>query len=284
MSMRIRQQGLSMIELLVALAIGSFLILGITQVYLDNKRNYSFQLSQGYNQENIRFAEYVLDNWLGKAGYRRTPDQMYEFAFPELPASDDCKAFAEGATVTELKSSSGEKGFCIRYQPAHLTERDCQGDPVKAQPGTSLDDPFVLPAKEEVVVSAIRFVPSDDLHKGSLQCKNLSSAGTAAFVELVDGVADFKVEFAVGVDDVLEKRIKDDPWVSEVTGSQVVRSVRYSILLGSEPNRRDGDSEVIEHWLSAVAAQTDKQRIEPNDKRRIYQTASSVVSVRNMMP
>ncbi|OVZ72666.1 hypothetical protein CDO43_01055, partial [Pseudomonas aeruginosa] len=38
-----RQSGLSMIELLVALAISSFLILGITQIYLDNKRNYLFQ-------------------------------------------------------------------------------------------------------------------------------------------------------------------------------------------------------------------------------------------------
>ena len=34
-----RQFGLSMIELLIALAISSFLILVITQVYLDNKRN-----------------------------------------------------------------------------------------------------------------------------------------------------------------------------------------------------------------------------------------------------
>ena len=39
---RFRQRGLSMIELLVALAISSFLILGITQVYIDNKRNYMF--------------------------------------------------------------------------------------------------------------------------------------------------------------------------------------------------------------------------------------------------
>ncbi len=41
-----RQSGLSMIELLVALAISSFLILGITQIYLDNKRNYLFQQGQ----------------------------------------------------------------------------------------------------------------------------------------------------------------------------------------------------------------------------------------------
>ncbi|MEN1592952.1 prepilin-type N-terminal cleavage/methylation domain-containing protein, partial [Pseudomonas aeruginosa] len=37
------QKGLSMVELLVALAISSFLILGISQIYIDNKRNYLFQ-------------------------------------------------------------------------------------------------------------------------------------------------------------------------------------------------------------------------------------------------
>ena len=41
-----RQNGLSMIELLISLAISSFLILGITQVYIDNKRNQVFQLAQ----------------------------------------------------------------------------------------------------------------------------------------------------------------------------------------------------------------------------------------------
>ena len=49
------QAGLSLIELLIALAISSFLILGITQIYIDNKRSYNFQQSQAGNQENHRF-------------------------------------------------------------------------------------------------------------------------------------------------------------------------------------------------------------------------------------
>lgn len=35
-----RQTGLSMVELMITLLISSFLILGITQIYIDNKRNY----------------------------------------------------------------------------------------------------------------------------------------------------------------------------------------------------------------------------------------------------
>ena len=41
-----KQHGLSIIELMVALLISSFLIIGITQVYLDNRENTLFQQSQ----------------------------------------------------------------------------------------------------------------------------------------------------------------------------------------------------------------------------------------------
>ena len=66
-----RQNGLSMIELLISLAISSFLILGITQVYIDNKRNQVFQLNQMGNLEGSRFAALVIDQYLGKAGRNR---------------------------------------------------------------------------------------------------------------------------------------------------------------------------------------------------------------------
>lgn len=76
------QLGLSMVELLIALAISSFLILGITQVYIDNKRNYVFQQNQAGNAENSRFAALIINDYLGKAGYRRTPSALLEIVFP----------------------------------------------------------------------------------------------------------------------------------------------------------------------------------------------------------
>jgi len=51
------QRGLSMIELLVALAISSFLLLGMSQIYLDNKRTQLFQQNQTGNQENSRITD-----------------------------------------------------------------------------------------------------------------------------------------------------------------------------------------------------------------------------------
>lgn len=278
-----RQTGLSMVELLVALAVSSFLILGITQVYIDNKRNYVFQQNQANNQENARFAEFMLMGLINKAGYRRAPDQAIEYAFPEALASADCAAFAEGAAITALQptAGSGEVGLCMRYQPAVLGERDCQGNAVKSVTGTSLDTAFVKPKTDELVVLAIKFVPDAELEQGTLQCKNLS--GTAPeFVELLEGVADVSFEFATGEDDLFEKRLKENPWSD--TASGIVRAVRYSVLLASRPNQRDGDSRVYSNWVAAVLNAANKARLEAGDERRVYQVAGSTQTLRNMMP
>lgn len=286
MTKQYRQRGLSMVELLIALALSSFLILGITQIYLDNKSSYTFQLSQGNNQENTRYAEFILSGWINKAGYRRTPEQLVEDAFPALAASDDCESFAAGAVISAYKATagSGQKGLCLRYQPTHPEERDCQGDKIKSITDTRLNIPFIQPSKDELVVSVIRFVPNNDLHKGVLECKNLTSS-TPAFSEVIDGVADLHLEYAVGENDLFEKRVKaNNPWTKTLSGDSLVRAVRYSVLLSSAPNRREGGSAILTRWNSEFASATDKTRIENNDKQRIYQLTSSVITVRNMMP
>lgn len=117
-----RQQGLSIIELMIALAISSLLILGITQIFIDNKRNYVFQRSQVNLQENARYAELLLNEYLAKAGYRRAPDDHPEFAFPAAASNGDCQAFTSGSSIT---GTTDKKGMCIRYQPLLSGEPDC---------------------------------------------------------------------------------------------------------------------------------------------------------------
>lgn len=75
MSLARRQHGLSMVELMVALAVSLFLVLGVIQVYLGNKQTYRLTDSMSRVQENGRFAMETLardlrmaDFW-GCAGY-----------------------------------------------------------------------------------------------------------------------------------------------------------------------------------------------------------------------
>lgn len=279
-----KESGISLIELMVTLLISSFLILGIMQIYISNQRSYVFQQSQSGNQENARFAEFMLNEYLNKAGYRRAPDQAVEDAFPALAADADCQQFDAGSSVTATKNGDG---VCIRYQPLTKNDRDCQGDTVK----TFVDDSIFNPSPVSSLVRlAIRYQAGATLDTGVLQCKSINSTA-AAYVELLRGIADFRLDFGLGNKDLTEKLLKDDSdanrfktATSWAASDGPIRAVRYSILMASRENQRDSaDSALLTNWLSNADA-TAKTRIENGDKRRIYQIASSTQNLRNLMP
>lgn len=274
----LQQTGLSMVELLVALAISSFLILGITQVYIDNKRNYMFQQSQASNLDNSRFAVLMLDEILSKAGYRRAPDQGMEDAFPHnnTTLSDQCAPFPQEAVITKLKDTSSV-GFCMRYQPATANEDLCDGNTTTL----AKDEPFYYPAQNETIYLAIKYTPDDNKQGGTISCQS-NKGGNA---ELLNGIADMQVEFASGFE--MEKRLKDGAYKNAADWQEsdgVVRAVRYSVLTGSRPGQRDGDSLVFSQWLANTASESSRNRLEARDSRNIYQAAIGSQAVRNMMP
>jgi len=277
------QFGLSMVELLIALTISSFLILGITQVYIDNKRNYVFQRNQAGNLENGRFAALTISDYLGKAGYRRTPSSLLETVFPSRPASDGCLTFNAGHAVTGLDPSEGI-GFCIRYQPQASGELDCQG----AASPVVYDEAFPAgpPNEHDLTVLAFKYEPStgSELQEGRLMCKSLN-ATSPQYGELLRGIADMRLDFGVGDTDVMEKEVTTFISQAEWTPSNgAIRSVHYSLLLASRPAQRDGeDSKILSDWL--IEAPTDSQaRLQESDNKRIYQVAGGTQTIRNLMP
>ena len=100
-----RQSGLSMIELLVALAIGSFLIIGAVTMQSQSRRSFDINEQQARVQENARYVIAVMEPELqlaGVYGYSQDPNsvmwdnsgdltppnmlRMTEAAAPGLPA------------------------------------------------------------------------------------------------------------------------------------------------------------------------------------------------------
>lgn len=276
-----RQRGLSMVELLVALAISSFLILGITQVYIDNKRSYVFQQSQAGNLENSRFAVLMLDELLSKAGYRRVPDQEMKYAFPQKKIlASHCEEFPQDGVITKIKSDIGanQVGFCMRYQPAVDKELTCDG--IEAPLSKKV---FYSSSQDETVYVAIKFTPhTTDLNKGSISC--ISNKGTG-LVELVDGIADLNVEFGSGM--VGEKKLTTSaPFKNAADWSAAngpVRAVRYSVLAVSRNNQRDSDSNIYTQWQE-TASTAAKTRLAAQDKKQIYQIVAGAQAIRNVMP
>lgn len=276
------QSGLSIIELLVALAISSILILGVTQIFIDNKRTQSFQQQQNGNQENARFAEIILNEYLGKAGYRRAPDDVLENAFPAAAAASGCNAFDAGSSVTSM---TDETGLCLRYQPLVSGEADCTGAATKTFTDTNA---FSAPPSNALVVLALYYEPGATLEAGSLQCQNLNAAGTSAPIQLVNNVAGYRLNFGVGPTSVAEKMLKTsgDRFVEAGSWSAAdgqIRAARYSILLASRANQREGGSAILDEWIAA-ASEDDAEALEAADEGRIYQIAGSTQTLRNLMP
>lgn len=245
-----RQRGLSVVELLIALAISSFLILGITQIYIDNKRSYGFQQSQGELQENQRFLAMILDGYLNRAGFQRSPIQMPEEAFKQAAASGECGAFGKGDGVAPTTDGNG---LCIRYYPVSTDELDCTGATVP-----TFDDSKAYSETGDPVLMVLRYIPSNDLN-GVLQCK----VGTRT-AELVTGVADLRLNLR-----------KNDGVVTEV---------RYAALMASTAKLRSSDeSRALDTWMDGANA-TAKARLESGDQGQLFQMTSNTVTLRNLTP
>ena len=276
-TLHIRQHGLSMIELLVALAISSLLILGITQIYIDNKRSYLFQQSQALNLDSARFADYMLSDLLGKAGYQRSNRQTLK-DFPAASALGGLCDFKAGHAITKL--TDGAQGLCLRYQPAVNNEVTCAGTALAL---SSASQPaFKQPSDTEIAYIAILFTPDNtNLEKGTISC--VDKNGPA---ELIGGVADFHIEFGIGNSGADKTLVSSSPWKAPSAWSDSqgpVRAVRYSVLLASARNQRDSaDSAVFTRWTTKLATETRKTILEAQDNRRIYQIATGSQALRNL--
>src|SRR5690606_3435657 len=151
-------------ELIGDLSLTTFSFLAVTRNFLDTRTHHSFQTSQVINLVNALFAELLLNGYLKRAGYRRTPDTLIETAFPRRAADASCAEFARGQVVT-----TAPQGFCIRYQPMTSGELDCTGSAAAVFDDSEV---FTNPPLDKLVILAFRYAPPADatqLHQGTLQ-------------------------------------------------------------------------------------------------------------------
>lgn len=69
-ALRSRQQGLSLVELMIAITLSLLLILGVTQIFLSSKQTYSTNNGLSRVQENGRFAIEFLTQDIRNTGYK----------------------------------------------------------------------------------------------------------------------------------------------------------------------------------------------------------------------
>src|SRR5438105_5476481 len=93
---RRRQSGLSLVELMVAMTIGLFLMAGITASFVNVKLTFVSQHALAELQDNERLALAILTNAVQAAGY--FPDPLSTTSTGALPARKDSSYgnFADG--------------------------------------------------------------------------------------------------------------------------------------------------------------------------------------------
>ncbi len=281
------QAGLSLVELMVALAISSFLILGVTQIYIDNKRSYLFQQNQSESIEGSRYILLLLQQELTKAGYRRRPDEQPEAAFPAAPNLAGCGTFSAGETIKRTAQDS----ICIRYQPRDHLERNCLGD-LPATASLLDDGPYT--SAQEIIIERFWFEKDPDSLMGSLKCTRVHTdlAGaslsdrTSSTGDLVAGLVDLRFEFGVGSS-------SDDRSISRYTDGSTgdpILAVRYTALMrSSNANQREAiDTDTaLKKWqdLTGLGSSDAKmQALKADDTRQLYHVSQSSVMLRNLMP
>ena len=293
-----RQRGLSIVELMVALAISSFLILGVTQLYINNKKTYLFQQSQELNQENGRFALALLSQELAKAGYRRRPDIAVTQDFPADSGSTTagnalgCN-FAAGAAVIGDATS-----ICIRYQARDARETDCRGQVLSAQSTTlanNADAPYEYSTTSQNAVIVERFSLATDSNlttgaanerPGALVCaSNLLACGNGVCTrvngdtgtaQLIGGVRDLRFDYGVGT----EKNVSSYTLTPSASTANLIRAVRYSALMQSigQGLRDSTDTPpVLGQWNQLYATTF-------TGNAYLYQIAQDTITLRNLMP
>lgn len=257
-----RQKGLSLIELMVAMLIGLFLILGVTQIFINNQRSYLFQQSQMGNQDNGRFALALLGQELLKAGYRSDPKS-------DITADSSLAncTFIAGAGV----AANSVNSLCIQYQAPNRADVNCQGIALSGAHQTAIATPYGQANPK--VVERIEF----DSTTNSITCTT-----SAATQQLITGVRDLRFEYGTGSGSDT-KTI--NAWSITPSASSTIAAVRYSALMQSQ-----GTATIRDNTTQASAALTDwNARYNTTygttaaDKASIYQIVQGTIMIRNQM-
>ena len=252
------QEGFSLIEMMIALTVGTFLVLGVSQIYIANKRSFLFQQSQTGNRNNAQLTLQILDRQLARTGFRANIryQSTLQAAFPAVSAVADtdgvsCPAFNAGITFAATTDSTlAPSGVCIRYQGGlDSKDLDCLGSAI----------PRVNLNTGGNVLLKLRYTAGATPGTGTLSCTVWSEQNGALTRKgsgvLVQGLQDFR-------------------W--SIPPSADAPAVRYAALLStSEAIPSDVASNAVASWTTLTGQQLA-------DTGRPMQMLQSTVTLRNL--
>ena len=238
-----QQRGVTLVELLIATAIGLFLTAGIIALFSGTRQSYRTTEALSFLQENGRYALEYLARDLRKTGYR----DIINTSTP--PLADSIEGWEGDATAPT------DAGLTV-YTP----ETDV------------LSIRYTKP-DSGVIVTHVFFVAPGANGAPALWQRNILGA-TTVDNELFQGVADMQIEY--GLDTNGDGQL--DIYADTPTGSnwdQVI-AVRIRMLLGSDENNLTDQPMTLPFQINDGTAFTAGDR-------RLYQMFTTTVALRNRL-
>lgn len=272
-----KQIGMTMVELLIAMGLGIFLMAGVIQVFLGSKQTFTTINAQSHMQENGRFAMDFMARILRHGGYT-TDINIDEILDPNLRqqtfvATTD---FVAGIAVTGVNGATipgvaaGTDVVRVRIEGSNDSPvTDCQGIAIAADQWTEVS----------------YFVDAN----AQFQCQTINATG-ATTVTLVEGIDDLQIQYGVNVGGVVDNFVfpaaEDRPDEQLLTASKFVNaddmtvddwtnvvSVKVAMLASS-------DGAPLEHSVALTYDVLDNATVSYQDGKA-RQIFTQTISLRN---
>jgi type IV pilus assembly protein PilW len=241
MSINSRQHGYTLVELMISVLIGLFIIAGVAQIYISSRAASNLQDRIGNLQENGRFALSFLQRTIRKAGYQPYPNSA--------GVGGQClRPFDATLTTDNGASTAASDQLAVCYQ-GDTGFTDCLGSPVTSGAITEI------------------FSVSSASGVSSLNCNSPNGTNNGA-QPLVEGIENMQVLYGVdcprsistGVTDCTQNPETAPDWVLDgyadqylvassvpaatVGGWKNVVAVRVAVLASSKSNSEDGSGKI----------------------------------------
>ena len=267
-----KQKGLSLIQLLIAMVIGLFLLAGITTSYLSSKKTSIQRDEYSLLQDNGRLALEIMSKTIEHTGYKSFPVGSIG---PSSFITDDVESATcdEGGDSVIAASISNFPGtytsdigasdsIGVIYLGDDSVFPDCAGEPLPAECRISATNDNS---------DAARIYSSFFIDDGALQC---AGSRSATIETIADNIENMQFLYGVNID--------EDPEVDRyINATQVgtfadnIVSVQIALVVRSSRAVKDRPEEIEYSLLDSVYT-------SPNDRfmRAVFTTT---VSLRNTL-
>lgn len=250
-----RQAGLSLIELMISLGLGIFLLSGMLQTAVSSKQAFDITQASSSVQDTSRFSFEFISSSLRSAGFVNAGSINDDFATNMLSINnvnqyfdsywDAIDGFAEGAVVRGTDTATNffpgamanTDAISMRLQGDPDNPMfDCEGIQIVADP-----DPIV--ARTEVPTQISYYVDTNN----NLVC-DVAGARDSGAIPLVSGVEDMQISYGISATFGTPTRyVKADDMTTELW--RQVTTVSISILTRSQSSPLESGSETETYTL-----------------------------------